>query len=113
MRQSNVIGVELAKNVIRVSVVRPSNKELSNREPSRNKFAEFLVKQKLALVAFDACATAHQWARLAALYDHKVIIIPAIAVAPFRQGQNTDKNDALAVAETANRPNIKIAPVDQ
>jgi transposase len=32
-------------------------------------------------------------------------------VAPFRQGHKTDKNDALAVAEAANRPNIKIAPL--
>ena len=38
-------------------------------------------------------------------------IIPAIAVAPFRQGHKTDKNDALAVTEAANRPNIKLAPL--
>ena len=29
---------------------------------------------------------------------------------PFRQGHKTDKNDALAVAEAANRPDIKEAP---
>jgi transposase len=32
-------------------------------------------------------------------------------VAPFRQGHKTDQNDALAVAEAANRPNIKVAPL--
>ena len=31
-------------------------------------------------------------------------------MAPFRQGHKTDKNDALAVAEAATRPNIKEAP---
>ena len=111
MRQSNTIGVDLAKNVIQVSVVTPSNKELSNKELSRLKFAEFLAKQKPALVAFEACATAHHWARVAATCGHRVNIIPAIAVAPFRQGHKTDKNDALAVAEAANRPNIKVAPM--
>lgn len=30
---------------------------------------------------------------------------------PFRQGHKTDKNDALAVAEAANRPNVKEAPL--
>ena len=111
MRNSNTIGVDLAKNVIQVSVVTPGNKELSNKELTRVKFAEFLARQKPGLVAFEACATAHHWARLATTYGHQVKIIPAISVAPFRQGHKTDKNDALAVAEAANRPNVKIAPM--
>ena len=111
MRQSNTIGVDLAKNVIQISIVTPSNKEISNKELTRSKFAEFLTKQKPGLVAFEACATAHHWARVATSCGHRVKIIPAIAVAPFRQGHKTDKNDALAVAEAANRPNIKVAPM--
>ena len=55
-------------------------------------------------MAFEACATAHHWARLASIYGHQVKIIPAISVAPFRQGHKTDKNDALAVAEAAKLP---------
>jgi transposase len=111
MTKVNTIGVDLAKNVIQSSVVSPSGKELQNRELTRIKFAEFLVKQKPALVAFEACATAHYWARYAQQHGHQVKIIPAKAVAPFRQGHKTDKNDALAVAEAANRPNIKQAPL--
>ena len=111
MRNSNTIGVDLAKNVIQVAVVSPTNKELSNKELTRLKFAEFLATQKPGLVAFEACATAHHWARLATTHGHQVKIIPAISVAPFRQGHKTDRNDALAVAEAANRPNIKIAPM--
>ena len=38
-------------------------------------------------------------------------IIPAKAVTPFRQGHKTDENDALAVAEAASRPNVKLAPL--
>ena len=86
MRQSNTIGVDLAKNVIQISVVTPSNKELTNKELSRLKFSEFLARQKPGLVAFEACATAHHWARIAATCGHQVKIIPAIAVVPFRQG---------------------------
>lgn len=111
MRNSNTIGVDLAKNVIQVSVVTPLNNELSNKELTRTKFAEFLAKQKPGLVAFEACATAHHWARLATAHGHQAKIIPAIAVAPFRQEHKTVKNDALAVAEAANRPNIKLAPM--
>lgn len=111
MCYSTTVGVDLAKNVIQVSVVSGRGKELINRSLTRRKFAEFLGKQKPALVAFESCATAHHWARTAKRHGHEARIIPAKAVAPFRQGHKTDSNDALAVAEAARRPNIKVAPM--
>jgi transposase len=111
MSNLNTVGVDLAKNIIQVSVVSASGKELMNRSLTRRKFAEFLGKQKSSLVAFEACATAHYWARVAKRHGHEVKVIPARAVFPFRQGHKTDPNDALAVAEAAVRPNIKEAPL--
>ncbi len=111
MSYSTTVGVDLAKNVIQISVVNGRGKELSNRSLSRKKFAEFLGKQKPSLIAFESCATAHYWARAAERHGHEARIIPAKAVAPFRQGHKTDSNDALAVAEAARRPNIKEAPM--
>ena len=111
MRYSTTVGVDLAKNVIQISVVSSRGKERLNRSLTRRKFAEFLAKQQPALVAFEACATSHYWSRVAQRYGHVARIIPAKAVAPFRQGHKTDSNDALAVAEAARRPNIKEAPM--
>jgi len=111
MRYSTTVGVDLAKNVIQVSVVNGRGKETLNRSLTRTKFAEFLGKQKPSLVAFESCATAHYWARAAERHGHEARIIPAKAVAPFSQGHKTDSNDALAVAEAARRPNIKEAPI--
>ena len=111
MSYSTTVGVDLAKNVIQISVLSGRGKELSNRSLTRKKFAEFLGKQELSLVAFESCATAHYWARAAARHGHPVRIIPAKAVAPVREGRKTDSNDALAVAEAARRPNIKEAPM--
>jgi len=111
MSYSTTVGVDLAKNVIQISVVSSRGKELSNRSLTRKKFAEFLGKQKRSLVAFESCASAHYWARAAQRHGHEARIIPAKAVAPFRQGHKTDSNDALAVAEAARRPNIKEAPM--
>ena len=111
MNKLNVIGVDLAKNVIQVSVLSPSNRELRNSALTRRKFTEFLGRQRSSLVAFEACATSHYWARVAQRYGHEVKIIPAKAVFPFRQGHKTDENDALAVAEAARRPNVKLAPL--
>jgi len=111
MSYSTTVGVDLAKNVIQISVVSSRGKELSNRPLTRKKFAEFLGKQKPSLVAFESCASAHYWARAAQRHGHEARIIPAKAVTPFRQGHKTDSNDALAVAEAARRPNIKEAPM--
>lgn len=111
MHHSTTVGVDLAKNVIQVSVVSPGGKELLNRSLSRRKFAEFLCQQQPSLVAFESCASAHYWARVAQRHGHEARIIPAKAVWPFRQGHKTDSNDALAVAEAARRPNIKEAPL--
>ena len=111
MAKLNVIGVDLAKSVIQISVLSPSNRELRNSALTRCKFAEFLGSQRPSLVAFEACATSHYWARVAQRHGHEVKIIPAKAVTPFRQGHKTDENDALAVAEAASRPNVKLAPL--
>jgi transposase len=110
MKNVNTIGVDLAKNIIQVSVVTASGKEVQNKALMRKKFAEYLAKQKPGLVAFEACATAHYWARQAVKQGHQIKIIPAQAIVPFRQGHKTDRNNALAVAEAANHPNIKVAP---
>jgi len=111
MNKLKTIGVDLAKNVIQISIVTAAHKELHNKSLTRTKFAAFLAKQSPSLVAFEACASAHYWARLAIKHGHQVKILPALSVYPFRQGHKTDKNDALAVAEAAMRPNIKLAPM--
>ena len=111
MNKLNVVGVDLAKNVIQISVLSRANRELQNRALSRRKFAEFLSCQRRSLVAFEACATAHHWARVAQRHGHDVKIIPAKAVTPYRQGHKRDENDALAVAEAASRPSVKEAPL--
>jgi len=84
MTKLNVIGVDLAKSVIQISVVSPSNRELRNSALTRRKFAEFLGSQRPSLVAFEACATSHYWARVAQRHGHRVKIIPAKAVFPER-----------------------------
>ena len=65
MKQYNTIGVDLAKHVIQVAVVSPNQKQRLNKSLSRTKFKELLIKQNPALVAFEACASAHYWARFA------------------------------------------------
>ena len=84
MKNHNTIGVDLAKNVIQVCALPPTRKPLHNKALSRKKFGAYLANQKPGLVAFEACATAHYWARFAQAHGHEVKILPALSVYPFR-----------------------------
>lgn len=57
MPKLNVVGVDLAKNVIQVAFLTPGNRELCNPAFTRRKFAEFLARQRSSLVEFDTRLT--------------------------------------------------------
>jgi transposase len=59
MHKLTIIGVDLAKHVIQVSIMNTQGKEVLNRTISRAKFSEFITKQKPSLFAFEACASSH------------------------------------------------------
>lgn len=111
MNKSNVIAIDLAKNVFQVCILNKENKVISNRELRASKFGAYLAKQNPSLVAFEACGRAQYWARKAQEYGHEAVILPANIVASFRQGQKTDSNDALAIGITARHPEIKPAGI--
>ncbi|NRA61338.1 MAG: IS110 family transposase [Psychrobium sp.] len=76
---------------------------------SRAKLISWRPKQKLSLVAIENCGGTHYWARLAQYLEHEVMPIPPRQVKPFRTGQKTDSNDAIAVASRS--PNSKPARI--
>jgi hypothetical protein len=51
MNNLNVVGVDLVKNIIQISVVTRGLKELQNKALTRKKFSAFLARQKPSLVA--------------------------------------------------------------
>ena len=59
----------------------------------------------------ESCGGAHYWARFAKSLGHQVMPIPPKQVKPFRTGQKTDANDAIAIAVASRAPNIKPARV--
>lgn len=56
----------------------------------------------------EACATSHFWGRTFAAMGYSVRLIPAQHVKAFVRSQ---KNDALAICETAFRPGIHFVPI--
>ena len=111
MKKSNVISVDLAKNVLQVCVISKHGELLSNKSISPSKLKQALAKSIPSIVAMEGCATCHYWGRLAESYGHKVRIINPKKVKGFLQGQKTDANDALAIAAAATQTNARFGRV--
>lgn len=98
MKNPNVIGIDLAKNVIQVCKVSEHGELTSNKAISPKKLKELLAKSIPSIVAMEGCSSCHYWGRLAQQYGHDVRVIAPKKVKAFLQGQKTDANDALAIA---------------
>jgi len=101
-----LLGIDLAKNVFQLCAVNQANKVLFNRSLSRAKFIETTAQLPTTTIAMEACSSAHYWGRYFENLGHQVILVPAQHVKPFVQGNKSDANDALAICEAAQRPNL-------
>lgn len=107
MFHCNVIAIDLAKNLFQVCKTDKNGTVIYNKAVTRAKLKALLIKEQKALVAMESCAGTHYWARFARQAGHDVKAINARRVKPFRQGQKTDANDALAISVAARQPHIK------
>jgi transposase len=71
-----VVGVDLAKEVIQVCVVK-HKKGLSNKEMTPNDFTLWLATHPASTVVFEACATSNYWKQKALEYGHDAKLISA------------------------------------
>jgi len=95
-----IVGVDLAKDVIQICVVK-RNKVISNEEISADEFTAWLAIQKPATLVFEACGTSNYWKQIAIRHGHDARLISAKLVAKIRQNQKTDRNDALAIVQAS------------
>lgn len=111
MANHNLISVDLAKNVFQFCGMTNHNKVVFNRTLRRNEVIAFMKSQAPVEVAMEACYSSHYWARRFQEMGHTVTLLPAQHVSPFVRGNKSDRNDAVAIAEAARRPNILSVPV--
>lgn len=107
----NVISIDLAKNVFQLCALNQNNKVIINVKVPRDKLLHELRQFEPTIVAMEACYSSHPWGRAIQELGHTVKLIPPIKVKPFVQGNKNDRNDALAIAEASQRPNIYFVPV--
>jgi transposase len=63
------------------------------------------------LIAMEACGGANYWAREFIALGHQVKLIAPQYVKPYVKGNKNDYNDAEAIAEAVQRPNMRFVPI--
>ena len=109
MEKATIIGIDLAKRVFQLHGATADGGPVLRKKVSQA--AELLAKQPRAMVAIEACATAHGWGRAIQELGHEVRLIPPIYVKPFVRRQKNDAADAEAIAEAASRPTMRFVAV--
>ena len=101
------IGLDIAKSVFHAVGVDKAGKLIKKKMLRRKDLLPFLAQIEPCLIVMEACGGANYWAREFELLGHNVKLIAPQFVVPFRQGNKNDYNDALAIAEAAQRPNMR------
>jgi transposase len=107
MEKATIIGIDLAKRVFQVHAAAKDGRPVLRKKVSRAQLLGFLAKQPPAMVAMEACATAHDWGRAISGLGHDVRLVPPIYVKPFVRRQKNDAADAEAIVEAASRPTMR------
>jgi transposase len=78
---------------------------------SRGQVLDFLSERPRCIVAMEACATAHDWAREIGKLGHTTKLIPPQYVKPYVKRQKNDSADAEAITEAVSRRNMRFVEV--
>ena len=107
--EHTTIAVDLAKSVFQIAVSHRLGHVDEERRLSRDRFLAFFAQQPPATVVFEACGSAHHWARQLQPFGHTVRLLPAHDVRRYVRRNKTDRTDTKGMLE-ANR-NDEIHPV--
>ena len=70
MEEVSIIGLDLAKNVFQAHGAARDGSVVFRRKLSRAQLVKFFAAQPPCLVAMEACARAHYWARTICALGH-------------------------------------------
>jgi transposase len=105
------IGLDIAKSVFQVHGVDAQGEVVLARAVRRGALLGFFASLPRCLVAMEACASAHHWARELEALGFTVKLIPAGYVKPYVRRNKNDAIDADAICEASRRPGMRFVPV--
>ncbi|OTA14328.1 transposase [Xenorhabdus vietnamensis] len=107
MNKGKIIGIDLAKTHFYLFTLDKEGNPAGKKRLSRGELLRWLAQQTVAIVALEACDSAHYWAREIQALGHQVLILPAQHVKAYRRKQKNDYNDAQAIAEACQHGTIR------
>jgi transposase len=102
-----MIGVDLAKAVFQVHGAPRTGEVQFRKKLTRKQFPAFMAQQEPSMVIFEACGSAHFWAREMEALGHEVKLIAPQYVRPFVKRQKNDAADAEALVIAARQPEMR------
>ena len=102
--QVTTIGIDLAKSVFQVHGVDAAGGVAVTKKLRRAELLAVFQSLPPCLVAMEACATAHFWAREIGALGHDVRLMPPSYVKAYVRRQKNDAADAAAICEAVTRP---------
>jgi len=110
MKSITTIGIDLAKNSFTVYGVDAKGKPVMQRTLARSGVIRFFAHLPACLVGMEACASSEYWARTIESLGHTVRRIHSRYVKAYLLGSKNDVNDAAAICEAVQRPNMRFVP---
>lgn len=77
----------------------------------RDQLPQFVAALSPCVIAMEACASAHDWARRFRAMGHEVRLISPQFVKPFVKGNKTDGNDAEGICDAVRQKNMRFVPI--
>ena len=111
MDKITTVGLDIAKSIFSVHGVDASGHTVLRKTVRRDKLMELIAALPPCLIGMEACGGAHEWARQFQRHGHRIGIMMARFVAPYRKSSKNDGNDAEAICEAVGRPNMRFVPV--
>lgn len=107
MDRISAMGIDLAKNIFQVHGVNSGGKVLVRKKLSRSGLVKFVANLEACLIGVEASGGARYWVREFRKLGHDARMIPAQFVKPFVKADKNDANDAEAICEAVQRPNMR------
>ncbi|UTW07976.1 IS110 family transposase [Pseudomonas benzenivorans] len=106
------IAVDLAKSVYQVAESVRAGVVSQHRRLNREAFGRYIQEQAEPVEwLMEACGTAHYWGRQMQARGHRVVLLHARHVRPYRRGSKTDRNDCEAILEAGRCRGMRPVPV--
>ena len=105
-----LLAIDLGKQSFHIHGI-SSEGEVISKKVTRSKLEAVVQELAPAIVAMEACASAHHWGRQFEALGYSVRLIHPRFVMPFVKGSKNDAVDAEAIHEAALRPTMRFVPV--